>query len=341
MKTKIAVLFLAIITTGFIIKSDQEEYFYIPKNFPKPIYDFSKNTISKDKIELGRALFYDPILSSKNTISCASCHSQYNSFAHADHKLSHGIDDKIGFRNAPTLQNMAWQKNFGWDGSVHHLDAQALSPISNPIEMNESLSNVILKLQNSKKYSKLFYKAFNDSIITGERTLKSISQFMLTLISANSKYDKVVRKEKGISFTENEQKGYKLFQKHCNSCHQEPLFTNNKFENNGLKPDSVLNDVGRMKVTQNKTDEYRFKTPTLRNIEVSYPYMHDGRYPNLQMVLFHYTSNIHKTKTLSKILLKPIPLSETEKGNIIDFLKTLTDEEFLRNKKHSFPRNTN
>jgi cytochrome c peroxidase len=295
--------------------------------------------LTKDKIEIGRAIFYDPILSSNNTISCASCHSQYNAFAHADHKLSHGIDDKIGVRNAPALQNLAWEKDFSWDGAVHHLDAQALAPISNPIEMNENLLQIISKLQQSKVYPKLFNKAFNDSIITGERTLKSISQYMLTLISANSKYDKVMRKEAGFSFNESEEKGYKLFQQNCANCHQEPLFTNNKFENNGLKPDSLLQDIGRMKITQNDKDKYRFKVPSLRNVEVSYPYMHDGRYPNLQMVLFHYTNNLNVSKTLSKPLLKPIILTENDKGNLINFLKTLTDEEFLRNKKHGFPRN--
>jgi cytochrome c peroxidase len=147
-----------------------------------------------------------------------------------------------------------------------------------------------------------------------------------------------MRKEVGFSFNEKEQKGYELFKQNCGSCHQEPLFSNNKFENNGLKPDSLVQDIGRMKVSQNSKDNYLFKTPSLRNIEVSYPYMHDGRYPNLQMVLFHYTSNIHKSKTLSKSLSKSIILSEQDKGNIIEFLKTLTDEQFLRNKKHSFPR---
>jgi cytochrome c peroxidase len=331
-------LSLLTIASAFVIKSEEEVYFYVPKNWSKPAYNFSKNPLTKSKIELGRALFYDPILSRNNTISCASCHSQYNAFAHSDHKLSHGIEDKIGTRNAPAISNLAWSKVFMWDGSVHHLDAQAIAPMSNPIEMDEKIDHVVTKLQQSKIYPKLFQKSFGDTIVTGERTLKAISQFMLTLISANSKYDKVMRKEKGFQFTESENKGYTLFKNNCALCHKEPLFTNHSFENNGLKPDSLLMDLGRMKITRKIKDSLLFKVPSLRNVEVTYPYMHDGRYPNLQMVLYHYTENIHASKTLSKTLQKPIHLSEKDKGDLINFLNTLTDEEFLRNKKHSFPK---
>lgn len=330
--------FVAVIASAFMAHSGTEVYFTIPEFWPKPEYNFSKNPLSQEKIQLGRALFYDPLLSADNTISCSSCHSQYNAFTHSDHKLSHGIADQIGTRNAPALQNLAWRNSFMWDGSAHHLDAQALAPLTNPIEMNETLEHIVAKLQRSNKYPKAFYAAFGDSIVTGQRTLQALSQFMVTLVSSNSKYDKVMRKEKGFSFSESESKGYLLFKNNCASCHKEPLFTNDRFESNGLEPDSLLKDIGRMKITGHRKDSLLFKVPSLRNVEVSYPYMHDGRFANLQMVLFHYTNGIHNSKTLPKQLRKKMNLSEDDKRNLINFLKTLTDEEFLRNKDYSFPR---
>ena len=180
-------IFSALLFCSFESDSIDDSLFYIPVGFPKPVYDISQNPITQDKVNLGKALFYDPILSKNNTISCNSCHSQHNAFAHSDHRLSHGIYDSIGTRNAPGLFNLAWHKNFMLDGAVHHLDAQALAPISNKIEMDEKIENVIIKLQKSKIYPQLFYKAYNDSVVTGAKTLKAIGQFMATLISADSK----------------------------------------------------------------------------------------------------------------------------------------------------------
>jgi cytochrome c peroxidase len=319
--------------TGFTIINDSG--FSIPKNWPQPQYDFSKNPLSSEKIQLGRMLFYDPALSRNNTISCASCHSQYTAFTHVDHALSHGINDSIGSRNSPALVNLAWQNSFMWDGAINHLDMQALAPISHPSEMGEKIENVVSKLQSSKNYPLLFYKAFNDSVITGEHTLKAISQFMLTLVSADSKYDSVMRKQS--EFTSQEKNGYKLFRQNCSACHQEPLFTNLQFENNGLSVDPYLKDPGRMKITKNPNDSLKFKVPTLRNIEFSYPYMHDGRFKKLSEVINHYTSGIERTKTVSEKLQKPIILSSNEKVDVIAFLLTLTDRKFLFNPSYSYP----
>ena len=310
--------------------------FDAPKNWPKPAYDFTKNPLSDEKIELGRVLFYDPILSKNNTISCASCHSQYTAFTHVDHSLSHGIDDRIGTRNSPALMNLAWHTSYMWDGAINHLDMQALAPISHPDEMGEKIESVVLKLQQSKRYRSLFYKAFGDSVVTGQHTLKAMSQFMLTLVSANSKYDSVMRKQ--AQFTAQEKNGYALFQKNCGSCHAEPLFTNLQFENNGLAIDTTLNDYGRMNVTKDSADCSKFKVPTLRNIEFSYPYMHDGRFKRLSDVLKHYTSGIHQSKTLAKPLLNPIVLSSNQKVDLTAFLLTLTDKAFLFNPNYSFPK---
>lgn len=335
MKNKF-LLFILLCSIIVAFHSDTNTPFKVPQHFPKPVYDFSKNPMSDNKIQLGRALFYDPILSRNNMISCASCHSQFSAFTHVDHALSHGIEDKIGIRNSPALMNLAWQKTFMRDGGINHLDVQSLAPISNPLEMDEKITTVVSKLQSSKLYPNLFYKAFGDSIVTGEHTLKSISQFMLTLVSSNSKYDSVMRKQ--VEFSEQENKGYALFKKNCSSCHTEPLFTNDDFKNNGIAIDTTLNDFGRYGVTKNPSDSLKFKVPTLRNIEFSYPYMHDGRFKKLSQVLTHYTSGIEKNKTLSSELQKPIVLSANEKVDIIAFLLTLTDKSFLFNPEYFYPK---
>jgi cytochrome c peroxidase len=314
----------------------EEAVLKLPANWPKPSYDFKKNPLSKTKIELGRALFYEPMLSKDASISCSSCHLQYTAFTHVDHALSHGIYDRIGTRNSPALMNLAWQNQFMWDGAVNHLDVQALAPISNPLEMNESILNVVKKLQANKLYPKLFKRAYGDSVITGEHVLKSLSQFMLTLISCNSKYDSVMRKQ--ARFNEKEQKGYELFKTHCASCHAEPLFTNQQFMNNGLAFDSTLKDLGRYALTKRNSDSLSFKVPSLRNIEFSYPYMHDGRFKTLNEVLNHYTTGIVVSNTLAADLRSPVILSSQEKVQLTAFLLCLTDKSFLFNPGYGYPK---
>ena len=331
--------FVFLMLLGFVLISftgSETSLFVVPENWPAPSYDFSKNPLSIPKIELGRALFYEPLLSHNDSVSCSNCHSPFTAFAHVDHALSHGIDNRMGKRNAPALMNLAWQKLFMWDGAINHLDQQPLAPISNADEMNEDIGNVVHKLQRSKLYPGLFQKAFGDSLITGEHLLKAISQFMLTVISSNAKYDSVMRKQS--LFTDQEANGYKLFQNNCAECHREPLFTNLQFENNGLSVDTTLNDLGRMAVTKNPADSLRFLVPSLRNIEFSYPYMHDGRFKTISDVLMHYTSGIQKNKTLSKPLLKPIVLSSNEKVDLTAFLLTLTDKHFLFDPRFSYPK---
>ena len=256
-----------------------------PSHFPNPTFDFQKTPLDSTKILLGRILFYDPILSKDNSISCASCHSPYNAFAHTDHDLSHGIFDAIGTRNAPALFNLAWQKEFMWDGAINHIDMQALAPISHPGEMGSSINEVVSTLNESNAYKDLFQKAFGEKTITGAKVLKALTQFQLTLVSANAKYDKV--KMGKDSFTLQENNGYLLFKKNCNTCHQEPLFSTYQFANNGLPVDTTLNDFGRWQVTGQSKDSLHFKIPSLRNLSYSYPYMHDGRFKTLREVLNH------------------------------------------------------
>ncbi|WP_395062856.1 cytochrome-c peroxidase [Flavobacterium sp.] len=329
------ILFFSIL--GFTNLGFTPIYFEIPTGFPKPVYDFKANPLTKEGFELGRKLFYDPVVSKDSTISCANCHLQQTGFTHVDHDLSHGINGKIGIRNSLTLQNLAWSKSFMWDGGVNHLDVQAIAPITSEVEMNETLENVVEKLNKNQDYKKLFLKAFGSPNITGQLTLKAISQFVVSLTTSNSKYDKVIRKEE--QFTEIEEKGYELFKQNCASCHTEPLFTNYAFKNNGLPLDKTLNDLGRMKITQNPKDSLKFKVPTLRNVEFTFPYMHDGRFKNLTDVLKHYNLGIQKSKTLSEELQKPMNLSDNQRIEIISFLKTLTDKTFLFNPKYGFPKN--
>jgi cytochrome c peroxidase len=310
-------------------------YFEVPKGWPKPHYDFKKNPLTEEGFQLGRKLFYDPILSRDNTISCATCHLQSTGFTHVDHDLSHGIDGKIGTRNSLALMNLAWSKDFMWDGGVNHLEVQPLNPITSPLEMDETLEHVVQKLQQTRDYPGLFERAFGTSKITGQFTLKALSQFVVMLQSSNSKYDQVVRKE--AHYSEQEQKGYDLFKLHCVSCHQEPLFTSNKFEYNGLAIDPTLNDFGRMKMTGRKEDSLRFKVPTLRNIQFTFPYMHDGRFKTLTEVVKHYNS-LSKNRLLPKELGEPMNLSDADRVDIVAFLKTLTDNEFLFNPKYGYPK---
>lgn len=329
-----SILLLCIAATN--VWQDKPMALIYPDSWPKPNYDTTRNHLTEAGVWLGRNLFYDPKLSADNTISCASCHLSFTAFTHVDHALSHGINDSIGTRNSPVLINLAWNKTFMWDGAANHLDVQALAPISHPAEMGSDIATVVEKLKENPNYKTWCFEAFGDSTLTGERVLKALAQFQLTLISANSKYDRVMRGE--TAFSEQENRGYVLFKSQCSGCHSEPLFTNGSFENNGLPLDSTLNDLGRAKITGKAADERKFKVPTLRNIEFSKPYMHDGRFNNLNQILNHYTSGIEPTNTLSPLLQNAVNLSENDKVDLIAFLLTLTDKEFLFNPKFGFPR---
>ena len=331
-KWLVSLLGLLIALFGFF-QSDFIELKY-PNYFPEPVYDFAKNKLTVQKVRLGKALFYDPILSLDGSISCASCHSPYNAFAHTDHDLSHGIDDKIGMRNAPPLFNLAWQNSFMWDGAINHLDMQSLAPITSPTEMGDSLLNVIVKLESSEKYKMLFTEAYGDSTVTGQKLLLSLSQFQLTLVSGNSKYDRI--REGLDTFKIQEKKGYDLFVVNCSSCHTEPLFTNGYFTSNGLEIDSTLMDFGKGQVTRIKSDSLLFKTPSLRNLKYTKPYMHDGRFEKLREVLNHYTDGVvnYGEVEVSTRITERFSLTNNDKSDILAFLKTLNDQDFVFNKKH-------
>lgn len=300
----------------------------LPEYFPQPktaLPDLHKDS---SLIALGRTLFHDPLLSRDSSISCASCHSQYNAFSHSDHPLSHGINDRIGKRNAPSLVNLAWQKEFMWDGASFSLEAQALVPLTSEHEMDNDPNRIITTLQHHQRYPEYFSKAFGDTTITIARLLRAIAAFERTLISKNAKYDSVMQ---GIAaFSEQEAKGYTLFKQHCNACHAEPLFTNGSFANNGLSTDTALNDVGRFAITHDSSDIRHFKVPTLRNLLYSFPYMHDGRFKRLRDVIKHYSEFIDINDSFRDIP-RPLLLNDREQTEILAFLHTLTDKTFIFN----------
>ncbi|MBC8153470.1 MAG: c-type cytochrome [Bacteroidetes bacterium] len=315
-----------------------------PANFPDLMYDLAQNPLTVEGVDLGKMLFYDGSLSANGLISCAFCHTQGAAFAHTDHALSHGIDDKIGPRNVPGIQNVVWSRSFFWDGGIKDLDLLPIAPIENPVEMGEKMPAVLARLQKGGKYPPLFKAAFGSDSVTSERFLKALSQFMVTMVSANSKYDRYVRKEAGGDLNAQEVRGLTLFKQNCAGCHAGELFTDDGFRNNGLavNPNVRPDDLGRYQVTLNEADRRKFRVPSLRNVARTLPYMHDGRFATLEQVLNHYATGVLDGPTLDPMLKqssKPgIELSAQDQKDIIAFLKTLTDLTYVNDPRFQ-PRN--
>ncbi len=312
--------------------------FVYPKSWPKPVYDFKRNPLTEEGFELGRNLFYDPILSGDSSISCASCHLSFTGFTHVDHAVSHGIEGRIGRRNTLALVNVAWNKSFHWDGGVLNLDQQAINPISHPDEMGSNLNTSLKKLSKSTRYRKLFYKAFGDSVPNTTNLLKGLAQFTVSLVSSNSRYDLFMVGDTAAHFTDQEKNGLSIFRENCISCHPEPLFTNYTFANTGLKPDSLNPDSGRFEITRKPEDIFKFRVPSLRNVAVTFPYMHDGRFRKLKEVINHYaTKNCQITNSKDLVQQDELIFDDHQKKDILAFLQTLTDTKFIRENKFQHP----
>ncbi|HRH67860.1 MAG TPA: cytochrome c peroxidase, partial [Bacteroidia bacterium] len=232
-------------------------------------------------------------------------------------------------------QNLIWKDSYMADGGINHLDLQPIAPLTSPVEMGESLENVIRKLQKDSVYPDLFKKAFGSSAVNSERLFKSLSQFLALMVSSNSRYDKYLEGKE--AFTAQELTGLKLFRSKCENCHREPLFTDNSYRNIGLKPDTALKDSGRAAITGLAEDYMRFKVPGLRNVELTYPFMHDGRFRNLQEVMNHYAEGRFFTGSYDKSIDRGVGMSELEKSALIAFLKTLTDKTFLTDRRFADP----
>lgn len=312
--------------------------FTIPAGWPQPATNiFANNRLTEQGFQLGKKLFYEGKLSKDGKFPCASCHQQFAAFSTYDHQFSHGFNNSFGTRNAPALFNIAWMKELHWDGGINNIEVQPLAPITASNEMAETIGNVVSKLSADTTYIRLFTAAFGDATINSQRMLKAIAQFVGSIQSFNSKYDKVKRGE--TSFTISEQYGYDIFKAKCNSCHTEPLFTDNSFHNTGFSLDPILKDIGRMRITGNATDSLKFKVPSLRNLELTAPYLHDGRVFSISQVIDHYRSGIITGQpSLDPILKNRISISNQEKADLLQFLYTLTDREFLADPRFEAPR---
>lgn len=309
------------------------------------------NPMTKEGVYLGRLLFYEPKLSAGNKISCATCHQQQRAFTDGK-QFSTGADGTLTRRNSMSLTNLLWVRNLFWDGRVTDLEAQAVVPLTDPHEMGQPLEVSASKLQTVSMYPPLFKKAFGSVNITSDRILKALAQFERTLISADSRYDRYLRNE--YQPTVEELNGLTLFMTspspeknirgaNCTHCHGMPKTFSELFHNNGL--DSIPKDDGRKDLTRLDIDRGRFRVPTLRNIALTSPYMHDGRFNTLQQVVDHYSDHVRQSETLSPFIAevsnekdgKQLSLTEKEKYDLISFLNMLTDPAFVQNPAFSDP----
>lgn len=304
-----------------------------------PVIPFT-NPQTVEGVKLGKKLFFDPILSGDNTMACATCHNPLNAFTD-NTSLSTGIAGKKGFRNAMPLFNLAWNfdERFAWDGKALSLERQALDPVSNPLEMHAIWEEVIVKLKQNEEYLELFNLAFGDNtIITKELTSKALAQFQRTLISANSKFDKYLLGQANL--TPQELNGFNVFMDenkgdcfHCHGDNNNPLWTDNIFHNNGL--DATFTDLGLGAISGDPKDNGKFKTPSIRNLAYTAPYMHDGRFKTLEEVINHYSEGVKRSKTIDPLMKKldqgGANLSKNDKRDLKAFLLSLTDSEFINN----------
>ena len=321
----------------------------IPSTLPQPNIP-ADNPLTVEGVTLGKMLFHEKALSKDGSMSCASCHQQEFSFTDPD-AFSTGVRGELGGRNSMALLNMMWhKKGFFWDGRAPLLRDQALMPIQDELEMDETLENVVAKLEEKPEYKQQFGKAFGDESITTERMGLAMEQFGMTLISGNSKYDKVQLGE--ATFTDSEQRGHDLFfGEHspsepgkgadCFHCHGGALFTNGDFMNNGLDTDANFKDMGLYKVTENEADKAKFKVPSMRNVALTAPFMHDSRFETLEEVIKHYNEGAVTSSTLDPnmdaIVEEGLSLSEQDIADLIAFLHTLTDEDFINNTEFENP----
>lgn len=301
-----------------------------PLGFPPFNTSFEGNKPTKYGVELGRKIFNDKKLSGNNTISCASCHNQTRAFTDGQVQAL-GIHHRVGLRNTPPLQNLAFLHFYNWDGNLLQLERQALVPIITHEEMDSSILDFIGKIAREAEYLDLFRWAFGDEAITPERIYRSLAQYQYTLISANSKYDRVLQggAEK---FTDREERGLIVFQQKCESCHSGALFTDQSFRNIGFPINPSAEEAGRARVTGVTADYMRFRVPSLRNIEYTAPYGSFGQFPTLESLLDYLDSGVLAADNLDPILKlngNRIPMSKQEKEDIISFLHTLSDPGFV------------
>lgn len=354
--------YLAILIIGILIinacnkeedtKVEIDETPYLLEYGALPSPDLpADNPLTVQGVELGRMLFYETMLSKDGSQACADCHRQPDGFSDTT-QFSIGVENLPGKRQAMPIFNMAWHSNeFFWDGRAHLLRDQSLKPIQDPLEMNETLDNVVAKLSNTKTYRDQFTRAFGSDEITPVKMSLAMEQFMMSIVSYDSKYDRYLAGV--VELTESEERGRLLYETEynpffpdmsgadCVHCHGGANFENDRYMNNGLDTDATMEDMGRENATENPNDRGKFKVPSLRNIAVTPPYMHDGRFETLEEVIDHYNAGIQESSTVDLAILNTkdsgLFLTDQDKKDLVNFLKTLTDETFLNNEAYKTP----
>ena len=299
----------------------------------------SDNPQTVEGVALGKKLFFDPILSADGSQSCATCHAPQKAFSD-NTATSDGIDGLFGPRNTMPLFNLAWNydERFNWDGNGLSLEQQAIGPIEDPLEFHSNWEEVVSKLQANANYPELFRRAFNTSNITRDLATKAMAQFERTLISANSKFDNYSLGQ--ATLTTQELNGLDIFLRedkgdcfHCHGNPNNPLWTDNQFHNNGL--DNTFSDLGLGQVTGDPSDNGKFKSPSLRNLAYTAPYMHDGRFNTLDEVINHYSEGLQNSSTIDPLMKKVaqggVQLTDQEKADLKAFLLSLSDPTFIEN----------
>lgn len=346
---------IVLLTTTFMMSCNQDSpdddayvttpyELEIPQGLP-PVETFipEDNPMTVEGVALGRKLFYDPILSDDNTQSCGSCHLQEHGFSDP-RRFSIGIDGSVGTRQSMALINLAWAQNgLFWDGRAATLEDLVFEPVTNPIEMNTTWPEVEAKLNADADYLIEFKQAYNIDYIDSVHVTKAIAQFIRTLISGNSKFDRFYNQQVE-QLTDQELRGLTLYNGEgadCFHCHGlGGLITDNRYRNNGMDTD-FSSDEGRYLVTGDNADKGKFRVPTLRNIELTAPYMHDGRFFTLEQVIEHYSEHVTNSETIDPLMELVgnggANLTQQEKEDLIAFLKTFTDQSFVTNPEFSDP----
>ncbi len=309
---------------------------------PMPVPE--DNPMTHEGVRLGKRLFFDPILSADNSLACAGCHLPEGAFSDQGNAVSTGIDGSKGRRNAMPLFNLAWQDRFNWHGSANSLEEQAFEPVTNPNEMKAEWPKVTDELEGTEPYPKLFYKAFGVTDIDSTHVVKAIAQYERTLISGNSKFDRYL--DGKVSLTPKEAAGFNVYMSeskgdcfHCHGDPSNPLWTDGQFHNNGL--DATFSDIGLAEVTGDPNHRGLFKTPSIRNLAFSAPYMHDGRFQTLDEVIDHYSEGLTDSPTIDPLMKKVdqggVQLSPQEKEELKAFLLTLSDTSFIEREQKRAP----
>lgn len=297
-----------------------------PKGFPE-LKVVDGNEYNKARYDLGRKIFFDPILSIDSSISCASCHKPELAFAD-NVALSPGVYNRAGTRNAPSLINIGYHPHFLREGSLKTLEMQVLVPIQEKNEFAHNIVDIAEQMRRDSSYVQMSMKAYNREVDAFVIT-RALGLFQRTLLSANSSYDDFKFESNEKALNESEKRGMALFfsdKTNCSECHGGVNFTNYSFENNGLYTE--YKDVGRLRFSKDSSDLARFKVPSLRNVLVTAPYMHDGSFSTLSEVIEHYNSG-GKSHASKSDLIKPLGLTEEEKKDLVGFLKSLTNSIYL------------